>query len=125
MSQKSRHPARACSGPLGSRPARSVQIQLSLLLPEADHRVYASAVRNLRRVMGRNAPAIEALIQHELSNRDVAMIVDDYLETQGRRPSRTGGKLRRPGRGEAHGSPVPLPSRSDIQRGPTSDPTRN
>jgi hypothetical protein len=71
-------------------------VQLRLLLPAADYRVFILAARILRRVMGRKAPTRIDLIQHCLTERRANSVADDYLEwvgwPQGRRPAVSAGK---------------------------------
>ncbi len=44
-----------------------------------EYRVYASASRRLRKRMGATAPTTVMLIQHELSRRRPAAVVEEYL----------------------------------------------
>jgi len=60
---------------------RSQSIQLNLPLPAADYRIYVSAARKLRRVMGQKAPDTLALVRFSLQGRDVTGIADDYLDS--------------------------------------------
>lgn len=84
------------------------------------------AVRKLRRSMGINAPDIVRLIQHELSDRDAAMIVDDYLQAVARRAPGEKGTQRRPGTVASRVRTPPLSRRGLGRDGPTStDPSRN
>ena len=60
---------------------RSQSIQINLPLPAADYRIYVSAARKLRRVMGQKAPDPLALVRFSLQGRDVTGIADDYLDS--------------------------------------------
>lgn len=67
------------------RTSRASSRHLTIVLPLADYRVYAAAARRLRCRLGHMAPDVVVLIQHELSNRDVSLVVDDYLHACARR----------------------------------------
>ena len=56
-------------------------IRISLPLSAVDYRVYVSAVRKLKRIMGRQAPDILSLIRSNLHDRDAAGVADDYLDS--------------------------------------------
>ena len=56
-------------------------IRLTLLFASADYRVFADAVRLLRRIMGREAPDVAALIQLNLRDRDATGLADEYLDS--------------------------------------------
>lgn len=57
---------------------RSVRIVLAL--PPRDFAVFTDATRLLRRVMGRKAPNVLALVTRALSHREPLGIADDYLD---------------------------------------------
>lgn len=59
---------------------RTHPIRITLPLAAADYRVFLDAARQLRRIMGRNAPDVLALIQFNLQGRDATGIADDYLD---------------------------------------------
>jgi hypothetical protein len=66
--------------------AKSLTPAVTLKLDRELVRPYADALRLLRREMGRNAPTLEELLEHEFSHRTVKIIVDDYLEGGAKRP---------------------------------------
>lgn len=78
--------------PNSRRASKVSSRHLTIVLPLTDYRVYAAAARKLRCSLGRKAPDVLILIQHELSNRDVNLVVDDYLHACARRraPARPG-----------------------------------
>jgi hypothetical protein len=60
---------------------RTVRLNLSLRLH--DYRIYVTAQRSLRRIMGPRAPDVDALIRAQLTGRDVPGIADEYLDRVG------------------------------------------
>lgn len=69
-------PTKPC--PMHPRPTR---LQINLLLPAADYRIYVSAARKLRRIMGKQAPHVLTLVSFSLHGRDATGIADDYLDS--------------------------------------------
>ncbi|WP_438479752.1 hypothetical protein [Oleiharenicola lentus] len=65
-----------------ARPLRptSEPIPLIVLLPREDHRIYAAALRVLRRLMGNRTPSLETLLLQDLHGRDATGIADNYLD---------------------------------------------
>ena len=61
-------------------PLRSHPIRITILFDAADYRIFVSATRQLRRIMGRNAPDVTALIVFNLQDRDATGLADDYLD---------------------------------------------
>jgi hypothetical protein len=110
------------------------QVQLNIPLPAADYRVYVSAVRKLRRIMGRKAPDAMTLVQSNLRGRDVTGIVDDYLDSVGW-PHAAGRtvSLRRPAKSTRSIPRVPArapllriePDLPTVNVRPLPDPSRN
>lgn len=64
--------------PMHPRPA---QVQLNVPLPAADYRIYVSAARKLRRIMGHKAPDALNLVKFSLQGRDATGVADDYLDS--------------------------------------------
>ena len=60
---------------------RPTRLQINLLLPAADYRIYVSAARKLRRIMGKQAPDVLTLVSFSLQGRDATGIADDYLDS--------------------------------------------
>jgi len=60
---------------------RPAQIQINIPFPAADYRIYVSAARKLRRIMGRKAPDPLGLVQFSLQGRDATGVADDYLDS--------------------------------------------
>jgi hypothetical protein len=60
---------------------RPAQVQLNVQLPAADYRVYVSAARKLRRIMGHKAPDAPNLARFSLQGRDATGVADDYLDS--------------------------------------------
>ena len=60
---------------------RPTQVQLNVPLPAADYRIFVSAARKLRRVMGRKAPDVLNLVKFSLQGRDATGVADDYLDS--------------------------------------------
>ena len=56
-------------------------LQINVLLPAADYRIYVSAARKLRRIMGQQAPDVLTLVSFSLQGRDATGIADDYLDS--------------------------------------------
>ena len=109
---------------------RPCHIQLSLPLPRADYRVFVTAVRLLRRVMGRKAPDALALIQSNLRDRDATGLADDYLDSI-RWPCSAGRvvSLRRARRSVRITVAAPVPKKTPClsvgRNRPPADPSRN
>jgi hypothetical protein len=61
-------------------PQRTPPVRITIQFASADYRVFVSAARQLRRIMGRSAPEVKALIQFNLQDRDATGIADDYLD---------------------------------------------
>jgi hypothetical protein len=61
-------------------PQRSHPVRITILFDAADYRIFVSATRQLRRIMGRNAPDVTALIGFNLQDRDATGLADDYLD---------------------------------------------
>ncbi len=60
---------------------RPTRLQINLLLPAADYRIYVTAARKLRRIMGQQAPDVLTLVSFSLQGRDATGIADDYLDS--------------------------------------------
>lgn len=58
-------------------------ILVTLTLPSADYRIFQSAARMLRRIIGVTAPTTHALMEANLIGRDAAGLADDYLDSIG------------------------------------------
>lgn len=58
-------------------------VQLTVPLLAADHRVYVSAARILRRIMRNQAPDVLILIQSKLIKHDATGVAEDYLDLVG------------------------------------------
>lgn len=107
---------------------RTHPVRVTILFDAADYRIFVSATRQLRRIMGRSAPDVTALIIFNLQGRDATGIADDYLDAI-RWPSAAGRIV-----GLKSCSPAPIrPNRRGSQvarvsslrsRGPV-DPSRN
>jgi hypothetical protein len=61
-------------------PRLPAKIQITVPLPAADYRIYISAARKLRRLMGRQAPDALNLVRFSLQGRDASGVADDYLD---------------------------------------------
>jgi hypothetical protein len=59
---------------------RTNLIRITIPFASADYGVFVSAVRQLRRIMGCNAPDVLTLIQFNLHDRDATGIADDFLD---------------------------------------------
>jgi hypothetical protein len=112
---------------------RTHPVRITLPLAATDYRVFLSATRQLRRIMGRNAPDVLALIQFNLQDRDATGIADDYLDAI-RWPNSAGrvvtlarrAKPRRAARTIRHARPSTVVSRTSPLRSRTpADPSRN
>ncbi len=68
---------------------RSRSIRITIIFDAADYRIFVSAARQLRRIMGSNAPDVTALIGFNLQDRDATGLADDYLDAM-RWPSSRG-----------------------------------
>lgn len=55
-------------------------VRITIPFAAADYGVFVSATRQLRRIMGRSAPGVLALIKFNLQGRDATGIADDYLD---------------------------------------------
>ena len=64
-----------CTMPHPTHPVR-----VTVLFAAVDYGVFVCATRQLRRIMGRTAPGVIALIQFNLQGRDATGIADDYLD---------------------------------------------
>jgi hypothetical protein len=62
---------------------RSSLVRITVPLTAADHRVYVSAARILRRIMRDQAPDVVTLIQSKLTKHDATGVAEDYLEVVG------------------------------------------
>jgi hypothetical protein len=62
-------------------PQRHPLIRVSVTLPPADYRVYASAARMLARIMGKQAPDATAIVRAQLCGRKPYGIANDYLDS--------------------------------------------
>jgi len=62
-------------------PHRPTHIHLNVPLAAVDYRIYASAARKLRRIMGRKAPDPLGLVLFSLQGRDAIGVADDYLDS--------------------------------------------
>jgi hypothetical protein len=62
---------------------RSALVSLTIPLPAADYRVFRSAARRLKRILGQQAPDVPALIQFNLRGQDVRGLTDYYLDRLG------------------------------------------
>lgn len=60
---------------------RPAQVQLNVPLPAVDYRIFVSAARRLRRIMGRKAPDALNLVKFSLQGRDATGVADDYLDS--------------------------------------------
>jgi hypothetical protein len=61
-------------------PQRSHPIRITILLDATNYRIFVNATRQLRRIMGRNAPDVMTLIVFNLQDRDATGLADDYLD---------------------------------------------
>lgn len=66
--------------PMHRRPSL---VRITVPLPAADHRVYVSATRILRRIMRDQAPDVVILIQSKLTKHDATGVAEDYLDLVG------------------------------------------
>ena len=55
-------------------------VRITVPFAAADYGVFVCATRQLRRIMGRSAPDVLALIKFNLQGRDATGIADDYLD---------------------------------------------
>src|ERR1035437_6359473 len=109
-------------------------IRISLAFAPADYRVFVTAVRQLRRIMGRNAPDVLTLIQFNLHDRDATGVADDYLDAM-RWPNAAGRVVslrrrrksnRRSVRLKAHTLPLAFATKTPAPHaGPPGDPSLN
>jgi hypothetical protein len=110
---------------------RSRPIRLRIPLPAVEYRVFVSAQRKLRRIMGTKAPDVNALIQSQLHGRDVTGLTDEYLDFVGWPPA--AGRmisLRRSARpflkaGRAVPRPRSRPLEPELPGHLPADPSRN
>jgi hypothetical protein len=61
----------------------TINVSITLLLPQGDHDSFTGAIRILRRIMGRKAPDIAQLMLHQLTGRDAEGVADEYLDSIG------------------------------------------
>lgn len=61
----------------------SSTVSISVSLRRLEYRVYVTAQRNLRRILGTRAPDVDALIQAQIAGRDAVGIADEYLDRIG------------------------------------------
>lgn len=65
----------------GHLPRSRGPVRISVTLPAAEYRVYASAARLLARIMGAQVPAVAAVMRVQLGGRSPAGIADDHLDS--------------------------------------------
>jgi hypothetical protein len=65
----------------GHLPRSRDPVRISVTLPAAEYRVYASVARLLTRIMGAQAPAVAAVMRVQLGGRSPAGIADDHLDS--------------------------------------------
>jgi hypothetical protein len=58
-------------------------IERRVCLSPKDHRSFVTATRRLRNLMGRAAPSVVRLMEHNLSNRDAVGLAEDFLSSVG------------------------------------------
>jgi len=106
---------------------RSRPVKLSISVSADAYRVHESAVRRLRRFMGRQAPDLVSLVQSNLEGRDAIGLADDYLDSvRWSFPTRRKNSLHRPGRPALSVPREKSYSRLPSSRGrPPADPSRN
>lgn len=109
---------------------RSRSITITLPLPTADYRVYESAIRILRRIMGDRAPDVVTLLRSKLVKHDATGVVEDYLERVDWPHAERPLILPRPGSRSREEVRLKHPVRPRLQvlrmRGrPPADPSRN
>ena len=56
-------------------PSRTHHVRITFPFASTDYRVFVTAVRQLRRIMGRNAPDVLTLIQFNLHDRDATGVI--------------------------------------------------
>ena len=61
-------------------PQPTLPVRITIPFAAADYGVFVNATRQLRRIMGRSAPGVLALIKFNLQARDATGIADDYLD---------------------------------------------
>jgi hypothetical protein len=61
-------------------PQPTLPVRITIPFAAADYGVFVNATRQLRRIMGRSAPGVLALIKFNLQGRDATGIADDYLD---------------------------------------------
>jgi hypothetical protein len=61
-------------------PQPTLPVRITIPFAAADYGVFVNATRQLRRIMGRSAPGVLALIRFNLQGRDATGIADDYLD---------------------------------------------
>ena len=61
-------------------PHRSRSVRIAIYFDPADYRIFVNAARQLRQIMGAEAPAVAALIRFNLQDRDATGLADDYLD---------------------------------------------
>ena len=61
-------------------PQPTLPVRITIPFAAADYGVFVNATRQLRRIMGRSAPGVIALIKFNLQGRDATGIADDYLD---------------------------------------------
>lgn len=62
---------------------RPAIVSISIPLPAADYRIFRSAARRLKQLLGREAPDVPSLIQFNLCGQDVCGLTDYYLDRLG------------------------------------------
>ena len=62
-------------------PTHTHAVRVTIVFAPADYRIFVSATRQLRRIMGPSAPDVAALIVFNLQGRDATGIADDYLDS--------------------------------------------
>ena len=61
-------------------PQPTLPVRITIPFAAADYGVFVNATRQLRRIMGRSAPGVLALIKFNMQGRDATGIADDYLD---------------------------------------------
>ena len=61
-------------------PQPTLPVPITIPFAATDYGVFVNATRQLRRIMGRSAPGVLALIKFNLQGRDATGIADDYLD---------------------------------------------
>lgn len=65
----------------GLLPRNRGPVRIRFTLPAAEYRVFASAARLVARIMGTQAPDVEAVMRAQLGGRGPADIADDHLDS--------------------------------------------